>query len=106
MLECIFSWSPGAIFYGSLSESLSSPEAQERKPDLERQAKYYLECILAKLHSVEFDSPSDFIEDRAYAIRPEDMELLDSFTKLGKERILDRKFGRLDRFGFSQKVLT
>lgn len=98
--DCIFSWSPGTIFYGSLIEALSSPEAQEKKPDLENQAKYYLECVLAKLHGVKFDSPSDFIEDKAYVLRPEVKELLASFTKLEKERISDKEFGRLDRFGF------
>ncbi len=98
--QCVFSWSPGALFYGSLSEALSSPEAIEKKPDYQNQAKYYLECVLAKLHGVKFAFPNDFLEDEEYANRPEVKALQGSFTQLEKKRISDRRFGRLDRFGF------
>ena len=65
--ECIVSWAPRATFYRTLSEALSSSEASRRKPDLENQAKYYLECTLAKLHGVNF-GPDDYIDDNAYAL--------------------------------------
>ena len=98
--ECIVSWSPGAIFYQNLSEALASPEAIRKKPDLVNQAKYYLECVLAKFHGVSFDNPNDFLEDQGYALSPEVQRIQDSFAKLEKERIRDTRFGRLDRFGF------
>jgi hypothetical protein len=96
--ECIFSWSPGASFFHSLSEALASPEARQKKPDLSNQARYYLECTLAKLHGINFDDPNDFLEDRKYALCSEVKEIQDSFSKLELERI--SKFGRLDKFGF------
>jgi len=99
--HCIFSWSPGAHFYKSLSEALSSSEVIERKPNYHNLAKYYLECVLAKLHGVRFDPEYDFIEDEVYSNRAEVKELVDSFTLLEKERISDRRFGQLDRFGFA-----
>ena len=97
--QCVFSWSPGASFYGSLSEALSSTEGIEKKPDYQNQAKYYLECVLAKLHGVKFTFPNDFLEDEEYANRPEVKALQGPFTQLEKERISDRRFGLLDRFG-------
>jgi hypothetical protein len=83
-----------------LTEALASQEAIQYKPDVENQGKYYSECMLAKLHGVSFDNPNDFLEDHEYAARPEVQRLRDSFEKLERERISDRKFGRLDRFGF------
>ena len=101
--QCIFSWSPGALFYESLSEALSSFEAIEKKSDYQNQAKYYLECVLGKLHGVKFDSQDDLLQDEEYAHRPEVKGLQDSFTQLERERISDRRFGRLDCFGFSDR---
>lgn len=99
--HCIFSWSPGALFYRSLSEALSSSQATEKKPNNLNQANYYLECVLAKLHGVKLSSPNDLLEDKEYAKRQEVKALEDSFTRLEKERISDRRFGRLDRLGFA-----
>ena len=101
--QCIFSWSPGALFYKSLTEALSSAEAIEKRPDPQNQAKYYLECFLAKLHGVKFSSQNDFLDDEEYANRPEVRALEATFTRLEKERILDSRYGRLDRLGFIQK---
>ncbi len=98
--QCVFSWSPGALFHRSLSEALSSSEDIEKKPDFQSQAKYYLECVLAKLHGVKLDFPYDFLEDEEYANRTEVKALEGSFTRLEKERISDRRLGRLDCFGF------
>jgi hypothetical protein len=91
--HCVVSWSPGAPFYESLSEALSSGEAKVRNPDYHTQAKYYLECVLGKLHGVRLDSPGDYVEDAEYAARPEVKELLASFTRLEQERIQDERFG-------------
>lgn len=97
---CIFSWSPGAVFYSSLSEALASSQAISRKPDPINQAIYYVECTLAKLHGVSFDSPNDLLEDKEYARRPEVGDVWDTYSKLEQERITDHtKFGRLDSFG-------
>ena len=98
--QCVFSWSPGAIFYRSLSEALSSSRATAKKPNSQNQARYYLECVLAKLHGVRFASEYDFLEDEEYANRPEVKKLEHKFVELEKERISDKRFGRLDRFGF------
>jgi hypothetical protein len=95
---CILSWSPGASRYDGLSEALVSPEAMRYKPDLVNQAKYYLECILAKLHGVNFDNSEDLIEDQEYARRPEVRKIESSFMELEKRRIADPNLGRLDRF--------
>lgn len=103
--QCMFSWSPSATFYETLSEALTSSEANEKKPDHQNQAKYYAECVLAQLHGVNFDSPSDFIEDQTYSNRAEVRELLSSFGKLEKERISNKRFGKLDRFGSSGDAL-
>ncbi|HZW56735.1 MAG TPA: hypothetical protein VFF30_10650 [Nitrososphaerales archaeon] len=96
--KCILSWSPGATFYHSISDALASAEAASKKPDLANQAKYYLECTLARLHGVGF-GPDDYIVDESFALTPEVQEIKGSFTKLELERIADARFGRLDRFG-------
>ena len=68
--QCILSWSPGATFYRNLSEALASREASVKRPDPMNQAKYYLECTLAKLHGVSFDFADDLLEDQKYAQSP------------------------------------
>jgi hypothetical protein len=98
---CILSWSPrpaGAPLFRSLSEALSSSEALHRKPDLRSQARYYLECDLAKLHGVRF-GPDDLIEDEVFARAPEVQSLRERLTAAEQERIADPGFGPLDRFG-------
>jgi len=93
------SWSPGASFHRTMTEALASKEATLRKPDLAKQAKYYLECTLLRLHGVTF-GPDDYIEDRAYAVTRNVREIQESFEKLERQRIADPKLGLLDRFGF------
>ena len=96
--QCIFSWSPGAQFYPSISEALSSSEAIEKKPSLENQAKYYVECTLAALHGVRFGS-DDYVEDMKYTFTDEVQRVQKDLVKLEQERIADRNLGFLDRFG-------
>ena len=96
---CILSWSPGGTFYRSLSEALGSPEAARKKPDLANQARYYVECMLGRLHGVSFANQNDLLEDRVYAKRPEVREIRTSLTRLERERIADPALGLLDRFG-------
>ena len=96
--KCIFSWSPGARFYPSISEALSSKEAIEKKPNLENQAKYYVECTLAALHGVRFGS-NDHVEDMKYTFTDEVQRVQKDMVKLEQERIADRNLGFLDRFG-------
>ena len=96
--ECIVSWAPKANFYQSISEALSSPEAARRGPDPENQAKYYIECTLAKLHGVNF-CPEDLIEDAAYEHSSQVVKFQDSFTRLEKSLLESSEFGSLDRFG-------
>jgi hypothetical protein len=83
-----------------MSEAIASSEATQR-PDLVNQAKYYLECTLAKLHGVKFGK-DDYIEDEAYERTTEVLEVGKSFRKLERERIA--KFGPLDRFDFQRNT--
>jgi hypothetical protein len=96
--ECIVSWAPQGKVYRSLSEALASPAASRRGPDLENQARYYLECTLAKLHGVRFGR-YDSIEDEGYETTGEVLDLQASFRSREARRIA--KFGALDRLGFS-----
>jgi hypothetical protein len=100
--HCILSWSPrpaGAPIFRSLSEALSSSEkAPRREPDLQSQARYYLECDLAKLHGVRF-GPDDLLEDEVFARTPEVLSLREKLTAAERDRIADPRFGPLDRFG-------
>jgi hypothetical protein len=93
---CIVSWAPRGRVYLSLSEALASPEARRRKPDPRNQAKYYLECTLARLHGVRFGK-DDLIEDREYEKTSEVLGFRTAFKKLEARRIA--KLGLLDRFG-------
>ncbi len=93
---CIVSWAPSGQIYRSLSEALASPEAIQKGPDLANQAKYYLECTLARLHGVRF-GPNDWIEDPAYERTREVLKLATSFRRSETQRIA--KLGSLDRFG-------
>lgn len=96
--ECIFSWSPTAPIFPSLSEALSSPEARRRSPDLQSQARYYLECAAAKLHGVRF-GPNDLVEDEMYSLTPEVVALREEFSALEQRYIANPKFGPLNDFG-------
>jgi hypothetical protein len=95
---CIVSWDPNGVGFPCLSDALDSPEARRDLPDLVNQARYYLECTLAKLHGLRFGS-GDAVEDARFAGSPEVMGLQDSFRELEKKRISDPRFGLLDRFG-------
>jgi len=94
----IVSWDPIGHDFPSLTAALSSPEARRNPPDLVSQARYYLECTLAKLHGVRF-GPCDSIEDEAFALSPEILALDDSFKRLEQVCISNPKLGLLDRFG-------
>lgn len=96
--SCIFSWSPVSNLYSSLSEALGSPEAKLRRPDPASQARYYAECVLAKLHGVSFEDPGDFLEDDGYASRSTVREVLQRLSGLETERVADRSLGPLSRF--------
>lgn len=100
--ECIVSWAPFATVHRSMSEAIASSEAVQ-KPDLVNQAKYYLECALAKLHGVRFGR-DDYIEDEAYERTAEVLEVGKTFRKLERERIA--KFGPLDRSTFGKMPPT
>ena len=95
---CIVSWDPNGREFRSLSDAIESAEAQRDPPDLVNQARYYLECTLARLHGLRF-GPYDAIEDTGFARSPEVLGLRDSLERLERERIADPKFGLLDRFG-------
>jgi hypothetical protein len=95
---CIVSWDPKGRDFQSLSSALKSPEAKGDPPDPVSQARYYLECTLAKLHGVRFGR-YDAIEDEAFAHSREILRLEDSLTGLEQERVADPKLGLLDRFG-------
>ncbi|MGA9840636.1 MAG: hypothetical protein WBF81_08945 [Thermoplasmata archaeon] len=94
----IVSWDPQGQDFPSLSDALRTPETPGHRPDLESQARYYLECTLATLHGVRF-ARYDRVEDEEYARSPEVCALEDSFHRLERERIADPRFGLLDRFG-------
>jgi hypothetical protein len=99
--NCIVSWSPGATFYRSISEALGSREASKKQPDLANQAKYYLECTLAKMHGVRFES-GDFLEDVAYERTEEYQRFAGAFEELERQRISNPRLGALDRFAASR----
>lgn len=96
LTACIFSWSPTATVFSSLGEALSSTEARQRSPDLQSQARYYLECDLARLHGVRF-GPDDLIEDQRYVLTPEVLALREMFTAVERERIANPKFGSFNQ---------
>ncbi len=64
----IVSWSPYPLRFGSLREALASPEAAALGVDAAAQARYYIECRLARLHGVRFGR-YDSVVDRAYERR-------------------------------------
>ena len=99
--ECIVSWAARGRFYRSLSEALASPGAARQEPDLASQAKYYLECTLARLHGVRFGR-DDFMLDEGYERTHDFLHVENSFKKLEQERIA--ALGKLDRFDPQQNA--
>lgn len=95
---CIVSWSPTTRKFRSLSEALESPEGLRRKPDLRNQARYYLECVLAKHHGVRFGT-GDSIEDDRFEQSSEYQEIVGGLMESESARLKDPAFGRFDRFG-------
>jgi len=95
---CIVSWDPKGQEFPSLSDAIKSPRAQHRPPDLESQARYYLECTLARLHGVRFGD-YDAIEDQVFAHSPDVMRLEDSMKRLERESIANPRRGLLGLFG-------
>jgi hypothetical protein len=95
--QCIISWAPTAATYTSLSEALAKPVGLEQPPDLASQARYYVECTLAKLHGVRF-GPHDWIEDESFAKRPEVEEATPRLQPFEEEHIASPEFGRLDTY--------
>jgi hypothetical protein len=94
---CILSWSPSPMQFGSLREALESPAARREHPDLTNQARYYLECMLSRLHGISF-GPSDALEDKLLEQSTSVMELKSAYYELERSRIADPAYGRLDRF--------
>jgi hypothetical protein len=92
--DCIVSWAPSARAFRSISEAIASSESAQ-KADPVSQARYYLECTLAKLHGVRFGN-HDYIEDDAYERTAEVLEVGKSMRELERERIA--KLGPLSRF--------
>jgi hypothetical protein len=95
---CILSWSPRRTMFRSLTDALESEEARREQPDPVNQARYYLECMLSKLHGVTF-GPYDAIEDNRFEGSPLVRKLASSYHELEKRRIADAAHGRLDSFG-------
>ncbi|MGA7924066.1 MAG: hypothetical protein WCA77_08830 [Thermoplasmata archaeon] len=95
---CIVSWDPKGQEFPSLSHAINSPEGRRHPPDPVGQARYYLECTLAKLHGVRF-GPEDAIEDEGFAHSPEVRELESPLKNLEQDLIASPGRGRLDRFG-------
>lgn len=95
---CIVSWSPTTRRFRSLTEALQSPDGQRRGPDLRNQARYYLECVLAKHHGVRFGT-GDAVEDDRFEQTTEFQGLAGEMTRLELARLADPALGRFDRFG-------
>ena len=95
---CILSWSPSPFRFDSLRLALESADARLGRPDLPNQARYYLECMLAKLHGVTFGA-DDAIEDKWFEHDSSVVGLANPFAELENQRIADPGLGRLDRFG-------
>ena len=95
---CIVSWSPTTRRFRSLTEALESPEGLRRKPDLGNQARYYLECVLAKHHGVLFGT-GDSVEDQRFEQTPEFQKIVNELTGSEIARLADPAYGRFDRFG-------
>ena len=93
---CIVSWDPYGREFPSLSDALRSPDDGREPADLGGQARYYLECTLARLHGVRF-GPRDALRDREFARSPEVRKLAAPLRRLERERIASSRFGRLGR---------
>jgi hypothetical protein len=98
MSHCTVSWSPSTLRFASLDEAVSSKLALKLGLNLQGQTAYYLECVMATLHGVQFGS-DDLIVSEAFEDRPEVKALRGSYLRLERTRIADPRLGRLDRFG-------
>ena len=94
---CVVSWSPRGPSFRSLHEALESHDPVLGGPNLTNQAKYYLECMLAKLHGVTF-GPDDAIEDAQFEKSSAFVDLVESYATKERELISNPEFGRLDRY--------
>ena len=94
---CILSWSASPLRFDSLYDALESEYARRESVDLTNQAKYYMECILARLHGVTF-GPNDSIEDKEFERTPVLLNLVNAFTELETRRIADPALGSLSHF--------
>ncbi|MDG6969398.1 MAG: hypothetical protein JRM74_04270 [Nitrososphaerota archaeon] len=94
---CVVSWSPSGLSFRSLQEALDSNDPELGRPDLRSQAKYYLECMLAKLHGVAFGR-EDAIEDANFEKSPAFADLVGRYMANERDLISNPEFGRLDRY--------
>jgi len=90
--QCILSWAPNAASYTSLTEAMSNAG---RRLDLASQASYYVECVLAKLHGIQF-GPHDRIEDESFARRSEGQDSIRRVQPCEEQHVASAKFGRFD----------
>ncbi len=96
--SCIVSWSPSPARFASIRDALDSAAREGEIPDAMDQARYYLECRLARFHGVRF-GPGDRVVDRAYERRAIVRALAATLLPAERAHIEDPGRGRLDRLG-------
>lgn len=95
---CIVSWSASPFKFASLREALAAAPSLGKVLDPINQVRYYLECMLARLHGVAF-GPSDQLADPWFESSPTVQRLEPEYYKSERARIADPRFGRLDARG-------
>lgn len=95
---CLLSWSPSGRRPGSLGEALREGAPDRGPIDPLGQARYYLECTLARLHGVEFGA-FDAMEDPEFERSPAARRLAPALGRAEGARLADPAYGRLDRRG-------
>jgi hypothetical protein len=96
--DCIVSWSTSPLKIRSLWEVLTTGTSPLYRPDLDNQARYYLECLMATQHGVEF-GPHDTLRDPAFERAPPVIRRWREYAELEQSRISDPRYGRFDQLG-------
>lgn len=96
--HAVLSWSSGGLRFPSLTAALRADAPRGSEVDEAKQATYYLECQLARLHGVEFghhDAVTDSTFEASESYRAVAPMLLDRERRY----LNDPRRGALDRFG-------